>query len=146
MKEVDQLIYARLIGDTQATVGLVPILGTAAHIMHSFQNVIPVVPYLTFDVYSAGKGLLGGNFARTLDYFYQFNIFANHYDNIITRLRQLFDGYIFTVPGNYTEVGQIKGVFDFEGPDGYDEQLEVQSKQVRFRFFVTPKAWNPITA
>ncbi len=146
MKEVDQLIYARLIGDTEPTNGLVALLGTTAHILHGFQDKVPVVPYVTFDVFSVGKGLLTGNYGRSLDVFMQFNVFANHFDPILSRLRQLFDGYRFDVPSNYTEVGQLRGVFDFEGPDGYDEQLEVQFKQVRFRFFVTPKAWNPITA
>lgn len=146
MKEVEQLIYARLIGDTEATNGLLAILGDATHIFHAFQETVPVVPYLTFQVYSAGKGTLGGNFGRSLDVFIQFNAYAKNYMDVIARLRKLFDGYRFDVPSNYTDVGQLRGVFDFEGPDGYDESLEIQSKQVRYRFFVTPKAWNPITA
>jgi hypothetical protein len=146
MKEVEQLIYSRLIGDTEATVGLVALLGAAAHIMHAFQNIIPVVPYLTFQVFTMGKGSLGGDFGRSLDVFIQFNAYGKNYADVVARLRKLFDGYRFDVPSQYTDVGQLRGVFDFEGPDGYDESLEVQSKQVRYRFFVTPKAWNPITA
>lgn len=146
MKEVEQLIYGRLTGDTQATVGLVALLGDTTHIIHTFQDVIPEVPYLTFQVYSNGKGSLGGNFTRSLDVFIQFNVFARNYSDVIARLRKLFDGYRFDVPSDYTDVGQLQGVFDFEGPDGYEETLEVETKQVRYRFFVTPKAWNPITA
>jgi hypothetical protein len=146
MKEVEQLIYSRLTSDSEATIGLLALLGDSSHIMHAFQMTIPEVPYLTFQVFSQTKGLLGGNFTRSLDVFIQFNVFAKNYADVIARLRHLFDGYRFDVPSNYTEIGQLKGVFDFEGPDGYDEQLEVQSKQVRYRFFVTPKAWNPITA
>lgn len=146
MKEAEQLIYARLTGDTQATVGLVALLGTTAHIMHAFQNVIPVVPYLTYHVFTGGKGLLGGNFTRSLDLVFQFNMFGFNYRDVIMRLRQLFDGYRFDVPGNYTDVGQLRSVFDFEGPDSYNEQLEVPMSLVRYRCFVTPKAWNPIIA
>ncbi len=146
MKEVEQLIYGRMIGDTEASIGLVALLGTTAQILHAFQMAIPKIPYLTFQVYSQGRGELGGNFNRSLEIFIQFNAFARNYMDVVARLRHLFDGYRFDVPSNYTEVGQLRGVFDFEGPDGYDEQLEVQSKQVRYRFFVTPKAWNPITA
>ncbi len=146
MNEVEELIESRLIADTDAVSGIVTLLGGAGHILHAFQVDIPEVPYLTFQVYSAGKGLLGGNFARSLDIFMQFNIFAINYSDIAARLRQLFDGYRFDIPSNFTDVGQARSVFDFEGPDGYDETLEVQSKQVRYRFFVTTKAQNPITA
>ncbi|SRR5258706_7722134 len=146
MKEVEQLIYGRMTADSEATIGLLALLGDATHIFHAFQEIVPIVPYLTFQVYSQGPGQLGGNFARSIDVMIQFNVFAQNYNDVIARLRHLFDGYFFTIPSNYTEIGQLKGVFDFEGPDGYDEQLEVQSKQVRYRFFVTPKAWVPITA
>lgn len=146
MKELEQLIWGRMTGDTEATNGLVALLGTTAHMYHGFQNTVAVIPYLTFQVYSTNKGQLGGDFAQSYEIFIQFNIFGKNYLDVATRLRRLFDGYRFDIPGNYTEVGQAKGVFDFEGPDGYDEQLEVQTKQVRYRFFVTPKAWNPITA
>jgi hypothetical protein len=146
MREVEQLIYSRMTGDTEADVGLVDLLGSTDNIRHGFQVTIPTVPYLTFYVYSVNPGVLTGNYNRSLDVFIQFNIMASDYADIIARLRRLFDGYRFDVPEDYTEIGQLKGVFDFEGPDGYDEQLEVQSKQVRYRFFVTPKACNPITA
>jgi hypothetical protein len=146
MNEVEELVESRLLADTDAVNGIVTLLGGAGHIVHAFQTEIPEVPYLTFQIFSAGKGLLTGNFARSLDLFFQFNIFAVNYPDIMKRLRQLFDGYRFDIPTNFTDVGQVRSVFEFEGPDGYDETLEVQSKQVRYRFFVTPKAWNPITA
>lgn len=146
MKEVETLIYSRMIGDTEATNGLVALLGSTAHIVHAFQDTVPVVPYLTFQVYSQGVGQAGGNFARSLDVFMQFTVYAINYLDVIARLRHLFDGYRFDIPTNYTEIGQLRGVFDFEGPDGFDESLEVQTKQVRYRFFVTPKAMSPITA
>ncbi len=147
MKELETLIYSRMVGDTAATVGLVTLMGgTASHIRHAFLNVIPVVPYLTYQIFSVGKGMLGGNFTRSLDVFVQFNIFAINHQEPRARLVQLFDGYRFDVPAQYTEIGQLRGVLDFEGPDGYDEMLEVNTKQVRYRFFVTPKAWDPVTA
>ncbi len=146
MKEVEQLIYARLTNDTEATNGLLALLGDATHIMHSFQNIEAELPYLTFQVYSNKPGTLGGNFDRSLDVFIQFNAYGTNYADVLSRIRKLFDGYRFDIPSNYVDVGQLRGIFDFEGPDGYDETLEVQTKQVRYKFFVTPKAWNPITA
>ncbi len=146
MKEAETLLYSRLGGDTAATVGLVALLGSTAHIIHAFQNVIPEVPYLTYNIYSQVRGQLGGDFSRSIEMFIQFNVYATNYLDIINRLRQLFDGYRFDIPSNYTDVGQLRGILDLEGIDGFDEILEVQFKQVRYRFFVTPKAWNPVTA
>jgi hypothetical protein len=145
MKELETLIYSRMTADTAPGVGLVSLLGSG-HIFHAFQNTIPSVPYLTYQIYSEVKGQLGGDFNRSYEIFVQFNIYSVIYMDVVSRLRQLFDGYRFDIPDQYTDVGQARGVFDFEGPDAYDEQLEVQTKQVRYRFFVTPKAWAPITA
>ena len=146
MKELEQLIYLRVTNDTDPIYGLMVLLGDQSHFIHAFQNDIPEVPYLTYQIFNQVRGQLGGNFNRSLELFVQFNIFAADYMDIANRLRQLFDGYRFDVPGDYTTIGQARGVFDLEQSDAYDEQLEVQLKQVRYRFFVTPKAWNPITA
>jgi hypothetical protein len=146
MKEVDTLIYSRLTSDTEATNGIVALLGSSAKILHAFELQIPAVPYLTFAVYTQISGQLSGNFTRSIELFMEFTIFSSSYADIGMRLRRLFDGYRFTVPSNYVEVGALYGKFDFEGPDGWDEALEVQVKKIRFRFFLTPKAWNPITA
>ncbi len=146
MKEVEQLVYGRLTGDTEATVGLLALLGSSAHVLHAFQDIVPVLPYLTFQVYSINRGELGGDFTRSLDVVIQLNAYGSNYAAVLARVRKLFDGVRFDVPSDYTDIGQIRGVFDFEGPDGYDEMMEAQTKQVRYRFFVTPKAWAPITA
>lgn len=148
MKELEQLIYSRCVADSAATVGLTVLLGGTTHILHGFERAIPKGgDYLTFQVYSAGPGNLSGDYAaRTMEIFVQFNIYSKSYANIANRLRLLFDGYRFDVPTNYTDVGSVRGLYDFEGPDGYDESLEVQSKVLRFRFLVVPKAAAPITA
>ena len=146
MKELEQLLYARLIADTEATNGIVALLGSNTKILHGYERVLPQVPYLSYQMYVGNPGLLTGNFTRSVEQFVQFNIYAVTYAVILQRLKRLFDGYRFDVPTNYVEAGQVRGLFDFEGPDGYDESLEVQSKVARFRFLITPKAWNPIIA
>ena len=146
MKEVETLVYSRLTGDNEATIGILALLGSSTHIMHAFEDIVPVLPYLTFQIFSIGQGILGGNFGRSLSVMVQFNAFGTNYADVLARVRKLFDGYRFDVPSQYTDVGQLRSVFDFEGPDGWDAGLEVPSKQVRYQFFVTPKAWNPITA
>lgn len=144
MKEVEQLVYARMIADTEATNGLVPLLGNVGNILHAFQSSEPTVPSLTFHVYTQAPGLLGGDFIRQMELFLQFNIFAANYADITFRLFKLFNSHVFAVPSNYKQIGQVSSVWDWEGPDGYDEQLEIQKKDVRFKFFVIPKAQNPI--
>jgi hypothetical protein len=125
-------------------VGLVPLLGAADRILHAFQSATPPAPGLTYQVFNSTPGLLTGDFVRTMIVFIQFNIFANNYPDISFRLKKLFDGYCFTVPGGYTQLGTLTSVFDWEGPDGFDEQLQVQRKDVRYRFFAAPKAQSPI--
>jgi len=144
VKEVEQLVYARLIGDTEVTNGLVALLGNSSRILHAYQSTDPTVPRLTFSVYTSTPGNLGGDFIREMELFIQFNVFAANYSDIIFRLFRLFNGHQFAVPTNYVQVGQVSSIWDWEGPDGFDEQLEIQRKDVRYRFFVVPKAQNPI--
>lgn len=144
MKEVEQLVYARLINDTEPVNGLVALLGNANRILHAYQSADPTVPALTFHVYTQSPGVLQGDFMRTVELFIQFNIFSAHYSDITFRLFKLFNGHCFAVPTNYVQVGQVSCIWDWEGPDGFDEQLEIQRKDVRYRFFVVPKAQNPI--
>lgn len=144
MKEVEQLVYARLIGDTEPVNGLVALAGGAGNILHAYQSAQPTVPGVTFHIYTQAPGLLGGDFVRTTELYIQFNIFASNYEDIVFRLFRLFNGHSFAVPTNYVQVGQVSSIWDWEGPDGFDEQLEIQRKDVRYRFFVVPKAQNPI--
>jgi hypothetical protein len=144
VKEVEQLVYARLIADTEPANGLVALLGNVNRILHAFQSADPSVPFLTFHVYTQSSGGVQGDFMRTLEVFIQFNIFASNYADITFRLFKLFNGHNFVVPTNYIQVGQVSCIWDWEGPDGFDEQLEIQRKDVRYRFFVVPKAQNPI--
>lgn len=141
MKECDELIYQRMITDT----GLVALLnGETARIGYGFQlNAENNSPQLRFFEMAGVPGMLTGDFARTWEYTYEFGVWSNQYVDIISRLKRLFDGYSFTVTGT-TEIGAVRSVFDWDGPDQYDEVREVALKNVRFRFFVIPKAQDPI--
>jgi hypothetical protein len=143
MKEMDDLIYQRMIADTGAG-SLVALLGATARIGYGFQLGSDFnSPQLRFFQSVGTPGLLTGNFARTWQYFYQFAVWSSNYVDIISRLKRLFDGYEFTVSGT-SEVGAASAVWDWDGPDSYDEGLEISRKDVRFRVFVIPKAQNPI--
>jgi len=141
MRECDELIYQRLIGDS----GLVNLLqGEVARIGYGFQlQAEDNVPQLRFFQMAGIPGTLVGDFARTWEYTYEFGVWASNYVDIISRLKRLLDGYNFSVTGT-AEVGAVRSVFDWDGPDQYDEVREVSRKDVRFRFFVVPKAQNPI--
>lgn len=142
MKDVETLIYSRMINDTV----LVNLLGgDDANIKYAFQSGTPTVPQLTYFMFTAAPGEILGNHTRTYEELYQFNIFSNDHPDIAFRLKRLFDGMVFDVSPSVTELGAVSSVFDWEGPDGFDEALEVMRKDLRFRFFAVPKAQNPIT-
>jgi len=140
MKEVDELIYQRMINDA----GLVALVGSVDRILYSFQPTASLVPQLNFYKISAAPGILTGDFARTMVHFYEFNIFASNYVDILSRLRRLFDGHVFTIPGSFVEAGQVSAVFDSEGTEGFDEGLEINRKSVTYKLFVVPMAQAPI--
>jgi hypothetical protein len=140
MKEVETLIYSRMTGDST----LVNLCGGTGHIKFAFQSGEPQVPQMTYFMMASTPGILVGDFVRSFSELYQFTIFSNQHPDIVARMKRLFDGMVFTVPSNYAELGKLESVFDWEGPDGFDESLEVMRKDIRFRFFAIPKAQNPI--
>jgi len=140
MKDVETLIFSRMTADAT----LVNLCGGTGHIKFAFQSGEPSVPQLTYFMVTSNPGILVGDFARTIIETYQFSIFSNQHPDIVSRLKRLFDGMVFTVPSNYTELGKLESVYDWEGPDGFDESLEVMRKDIRFRFMAVPKAQNPI--
>lgn len=140
MKDVETIIFSRMTGDAT----LVNYCGGAGHIKFAFQSGEPTVPQLTYFLFSSTPGILTGDYVRTFNEIYQFTIFSNQHPDIVFRLKRLFDGVVHSVSPSLTELGKLESVFDWEGPDGFDESLEVMRKDIRFRFFGIPKAQNPI--
>lgn len=152
MKEVEQIVYQTIIADNGSG-GVLDLLGehlpiasggTVERVLHSFQLSTPPSPGLTYGIFSAPKGQIP-RFTREV--FVTFNIFAPNYSEIGFRLGRLFDGVqhsLSLISGGSTQVGGVSSVFDFEGPDGYNEQLATQQKDLRFRFFAVTKAQNPL--
>lgn len=152
MKEVEEIVYRRIAGDN-GTGGILHLLGEtltsggtyqSTRVLHTFQVATPPSPGLTFGIFSAPKGSLP-RFTREV--FVTFNIYAQNYSEISFRLLRLFDGIrhsVSVISGGSVQVGGVSSVFDFEGPDGYNDQLSTQQKDMRFRFFAVTKAQNPI--
>lgn len=143
MKDVETLIFSRLTGDT-GTDSLEDLLGGSGRIAYGFQSADTQAPSIRYWNFTSGPGLLTGDFIRTWEEFYQFDIFSNLHPDINFRLKRLFDGRCFAIPGSFTQAGAASSVWDWEGPDAFDETLEVMSKSIRFRFFVIPTAQDPI--
>lgn len=151
MKEVEIVVYQTMIADVTPSTGLLALLGNSLtiplevnRILHAFEVTTPPAPGLTFGIYAAPKGTIP-RFTR--DVFVTFNIFANNYQDVAFRLMRLFDGRqhdLSVIPGGPTQIGTLSSVFDFEGPDGFDDTLNIQKKDLRFRFFATMKAQDPI--
>jgi hypothetical protein len=144
MREVETLVYQRLIADTSSPSGIVTLLGSTTRILHGFQVQVPSAPGLTFYTISEAKGMVP---RLSRDIFVNFSIYAQNYLDIADRLNRLFDNHrhnLSLISGGAMQLGGVSSVFDFEGPDGYDESLDVQKKDLRFRFFVVPKARDPI--
>jgi hypothetical protein len=154
VKEVEQVVYQTMIADNGAG-GLLSLLGVditppsggtidTSRILHSFQVATPPSPGITFGTFASPKGQIP-RFTREV--FVAFNIFAANYSDVAFRLMRLFDGVqhdLSIISGGAVQIGGLSSVFDFEGPDGFDESLEVQKKDLRFRFFAVTKAQNPI--
>lgn len=144
MRQVAEMIYQRMTADTAASVSLQAILGGSGRIKAGFQNATPKAPCITFQKFTAIPGHMQGGIGRTHEEFYLFSIFSDRYPDLVYRLKALFDGYSFLVPSSKTQVGRVSSQWDWEGPDLFDEALQVGRKDVRYRFFVVPKAINPI--
>lgn len=150
MREVEELIYKRIVADN-ASGGVLsllgeplPLTGAPTRFLHAYQIKDPPSPGLVYSILSSGKGHIP---RQVRDVFVSFEIYSEVYETIGFRLMRLFDGIqhnLSIISGGATQVGGVSSVFDFEGPDGFDEQLAVQKKDLRFRFFVTVKAQNPI--
>jgi len=140
MKDLETLIYSRLTNDAT----LVAQLGNVNRIYKGFQNVVPQVPQLTYWAVTGTKGLLDSDATDSLEYFYQFAIYANNYLDILIRLRRLFDKSVFEPLPAFEEADCVISAWDSDLPDTWDNDLEVKRKDCRIRFIVKTKPLDPI--
>ena len=150
MKEVEVIVYQRVLADNVSGGVLnllgesLPLSGAPTRFLHAYQVKDPPSPGLVYGVVSSVKGSVP---RQVREVFVNFTIYSQDYPSIGFRLMRLFDGIqhsLSVISGGATQIGGVSSVFDFEGPDGFDEQLQVQKKDLRFRFFTTVKAQNPI--
>lgn len=141
MITIQQRIYARLTGDTAATVSLQALLGSSGRIYGGLDQALPQTPSIVFNNVSNIPGEINSDNVQTDVEFYTFKVFANNCLQIISRLRILLDRYTFA---ETTEAGVLRCVWDNDGPDLFDDDLKVRRKDVRFRIYSMPKAVGPV--
>ena len=144
MKEVAQLIHDRLTGDTSGTDNLESLLGASGRIYRGFQSQQIQDNSLVYWIFTATPNQLGGDRVKILEEFWQFSVFSGRHMEILTRIRRLFDDRRFTIPSSYNEIGSLSSVWEWEGPPTFDENLKTGRRDVMLRFFVGPKAVDPI--
>lgn len=140
MKDIETLIYDRLTTDAP----LVALMGGAGRIYKGFQNIVPQKPQLTYWAVTGTTGRLNTDVTKSLDYFYQFAIYANNYLDILIRVRRLFDKKVFDSIPEFEEADCVIGAWDADLPDTWDNDLAVKRKDCRIRFIVKTKSLNPI--
>lgn len=133
MKTIEEAIYTRLSGDS----ALATLLTGSGRIHHALEAQQAQKPTLTYLCLLSVPGSINSDRVQTMEETYQFIIFAENYPDIAYRLRVLLDGYRFP---ETSEAGNIRGVWESDDADMYDDALQVGRKDVRYRILLTPKA------
>lgn len=141
MITIQQKIYSRLTGDTAATVGLQALLGGSGRIYEGLDYNLPSAPCIAFNNLANIEGSINSDSAMIVVEVWTFKVFADNCKQIISRLRQLLDRYTFT---ETTEAGVLRCVWDSDGPDLFDDDMQVRRKDARFRIYSMPKAVGPV--
>src|SRR5262245_46690844 len=107
MKEVETLVYQRMIRDNGSG-GLVSMLNNeVARILHAYERDALDSPGLTFSILSSVAGSVP---ALTREVFVSFQIFSSSYPDIARRLVRLFDRHqhdLSLISGGAMDVGSV---------------------------------------
>lgn len=136
MISVEEAIVTRLTGDTT----LQNLLGASGHIFHALEHKEPFVNSITYHHLVAIPGMLQDNTMPRQE-FYQFTIYHKQYEVVLDRLYRLLHKYRFPTP---SDAGIVSCLWDWEGPDEFDEDLLVGRKTVRYKLNVVRQAQAPI--
>lgn len=141
MITIQERIYSRLTGDTSGSSSLQVLLGGSGRIVAGLDYAELKSPCVAFNNMSNIPGEVNSDNVQTDVEFYTFRVFADNCIQIISRLRQLLDRYTFT---ETTEAGVLRCVWDSDGPDLFDDNLNIRRKDTRFRVYSMPKGIGPV--
>ena|SRR3990167_1235904 len=137
MKTVEEALMTRLTGDAT----LVSLLGGSGRIYHAMEKVEPKINSITFMAITSVPEGLTGDVVMSRREDYMLSIFHNQYEDVLDRIFKLLHMYQFPTP---SDAGIVKAMWDWEGPDEFDEDLKVGKKTVRYKFYVVRQAFAPI--
>ena len=137
MLSVEEVLITRVANDTT----LQGLLGGSGRVFHtnSFQG--PKSPGVYYRSFSAMPGQVNGDVVTTREEIFSFMIFSGRTPEVEDRLIKLLHQYTLT---EQSDAGGLRVVWDSSGPELFDEDLQVEQKDVRFRVFIVPKAYAPI--
>lgn len=139
MRTIEEAIMTRLTGDSVDINGtcLQNLLTGAGRVRHGRERSTPKAPGVYYESMSNAPGSINSDNVKTSSELYQIRVYADNYENVLYRLRQLLDGYTFP---DQTDTGSIRSIWDSDGPDLFDDSMELKIKTVVFRIFMVPKA------
>lgn len=143
MQTIDELLMARLTGDNSATGNLQSLLGGSGRIWHAHQLQLPVKGSVTYlSESNVPSAVLRGENLEGQVEFYMFHIFHDQYNAVLDRIYNLLHNYRF--PTTPADVAVKSCVWEWTGPDEFDEALECGAKRVRFKIESVRSAQAPI--
>jgi hypothetical protein len=133
---VEEAICSRLAGDAT----LQSLLGGSGRIFHALEQTQPIVGSITYLNEVNIEGDLRGDVVSSDTQFYKFNIYHNQYEQIKERVYSLLHQHRFSALSDAC----VKAcVWEWTGPDEFDEKLQVGVKRLRFRLSVVRSAQAP---
>ena len=135
---VEQALISRLTGDST----LQSLLTGSGRIYHGLEIPIPKVPSVTYiNEVNTPLDSFRADIIGPMEEYYRFNVFADNYEAVVERIYRLLHQYSFPALSGMT----IKScVWDWTGPDEFDEKLQVGSKMIRFKIIVIRSAQEPV--
>lgn len=138
MLTVEEALMTRLTGDST----LQTLLGGASRIWHAMEQKTPVNGSITYmkEFVVPSQVLRTQNVEAEVE-FYIFHIFHEQYEAVQDRLYRLLHNYRFPTP---SDAGIKSCVWEWTGPDEFDEALMCGAKRVRYKLEVIRSAQSPV--
>lgn len=136
MLSVDSALFSRINGDAT----LQGLLGGANRIFHANEEQLPKAPGIFYKTISTLPGSIDGDQVNGQEKIYSLMVFGR-ISEMEQRLIQLLHGHTFAAS---SDAGALQVVFDSSGPELFDEDLQSDYKDVRFRVQVVPMAYAPV--
>ncbi len=138
MLTVEEALMTRIAADAT----LQTLLGGSGRIFHAMENQRPVSGCITYlNEFVTPSGSLRAQNVEGEVQFYVFHIYHQQYEAVKDRLYRLLHHYRFPTPA---DAGIKSCVWEWTGPDEFDEALQCGAKRVRYKIEVVRSAQAPV--